>query len=86
MTTRWDYQKDLARLYRERWNTEHRADQTAYRRRYRADHPEETRRQWRQDSRRYRSRIAPNELKERQRLYARRHKLKMAQGDHGQAP
>lgn len=66
---RWDYQRDLYRLYRERWNEEHRQQQAAYRRKYRFDHPEETLRQWQQDTARYRERMNPDVLRERQRIY-----------------
>lgn len=75
---RWEYQRDLYKLYRENWNLEHRQDLKEYRREYRRLHPQETRQQWKQDTARYRERINPDILRERQREYDRRHRIKTA--------
>lgn len=73
----WEYQRDLNRLYRERWNEDHRKQQTAYRREYRRQHPEATKEQWRKDTARYRMRHDPDLLRERQRIYDLRYHAKL---------
>ena len=77
MSVKWEYQRDTNRIYRKWWNDIHRSEQTAYRREYRRKHPEATREQWKRDTRRYRLRLDPAALKERQRIYDARYHAKL---------
>lgn len=77
MSVKWEYQRDMNRIYREWWNAVHRSEQTAYRREYRRQHPEATKEQWRKDTARYRQRHDPTALKERQRKYDARYHARL---------
>lgn len=70
----WQFERDQYKEYRERWNADHRQEQTTYRRRYRSEHYIDTLKQWQQDTRRYRERMNPEVLKARQKVYNQRYR------------
>lgn len=69
---------DLNRLYesllrRESWRENNREHLAEYRREYRKRDPDKTRKQWKRDTARYRSRKDPEELRARNRQYHQKH-------------
>ena len=70
---------DLDHLYdmllrHEIWKLTHRSELAEYRREYRQRDPEKTREQWRKDTARYRAKQDPDELRERNRQYGKKHR------------